>query len=162
MYNPDGSWVGAEGTEGGGGRREGPTISQGSGGQVSLPGGGGRGWVNPNTAITSPLQDKQRFMSGVEAQIAAAQQQENARIAADAVRNQQRAAAVQQRYMSNLDDEAARALRSMSEAQRAAAMEQAAIRSGQGLLAADVEGDDQGYSESGMGQQGGRGHPGMR
>jgi len=162
MYNPDGSWVGAEGTEGGGGRREGPTISQGSGGQVSLPGGGGRGWVNPNTAITSPLQDKQRFMSGVEAQIAAAQQQENARIAADAVRNQQRAAAVQQRYMSSLDDEAARALRSMSEAQRAAAMEQAAIRSGQGLLAADVEGDDQGYSESGMGQQGGRGHPGMR
>ena len=55
MYNPDGSWVGAEGTEGGGGRREGPTISQGSGGQVSLPGGGGRGWVNPNTGSSNGL-----------------------------------------------------------------------------------------------------------
>jgi hypothetical protein len=70
--------------------------------------------------------------------------------------------AKQRAYMQSLGDEQARALRSMSEVQRAAAMEQAAIRSGQGFLAADVEGDDQGYSESGMGQQGGSGHPGMR
>ena len=71
-------------------------------------------------------------------------------------------AAAKQRYLDSLDESQQRSIRSMSEAQRAAAMEQAAIRAGQGLLAADIEGDDQGYSESGMGQQGGRGHPGMR
>jgi len=72
-------------------------------------------------------------------------------------------AAAQQRYLASLNDEDARRMNQMSQAQIANEMaNQAAIRSGQGLLAVDVEGDDQGYSESGMGQQGGRGHPGMR
>jgi hypothetical protein len=72
-------------------------------------------------------------------------------------------AAAQQRYLNALNDEDARRMNQMSQAQIANEMAaQAAVRAGQGLLAADIEGDDQGYSESGMGQQGGRGHPGMR
>ena len=72
-------------------------------------------------------------------------------------------AAAQQRYLASLDDESARRMNQMSQAQIANEMaNQAAIRSGQGLLTADVAGDEFGYSESGMGQQAGRGHPGMR
>ncbi len=71
-------------------------------------------------------------------------------------------AAAQQRYLNSLNDEDARRMNQMSQAQIANEIAQAAVRAGQGNLAADIEGDDQGYSESGMGQQGGRGHPGMR
>ena len=72
-------------------------------------------------------------------------------------------AAARQRYLDSLDESQQRSIRSMSEAQRAAAMEQALVRAGKSTkLAADIEGDDQGYSESGMGDQAGRGHPGMR